>query len=342
MKKQSKSRYSPNKQFVLDKEKIHAKYDYELANKKYHLALKENECLKKELQRLSNIPNRVTTYTIKPSSSRKHEAVAVAVASDWHVEERVDKASVDGVNEYSLEIAKARSGEFFSNIVKLVCKEQQDAQINTLVLALLGDFISSDIHEELISSAQLPPVEAMLYAQDLLASGIQYILDKTNLNLIIPCCSGNHERKGSKVNIAHEYGTSLATIAYRNMANHFKDEKRVKFIIPRSYFCYVEILGYTVRFHHGHAVRYGGGVGGLTIPMIKAISRWDMSRKADYTVCGHFHQRLDGGHFLVNGSLIGDTPYSRRLGFSNKPEQLFFLINKGRGKTGVFPIFLER
>ena len=88
---------------------------------------------------------------------------------------------------------------------------------------------------------------------------------------------------------------------------------------------------------------YGGGIGGLTIPINKAISQWNKNRNVQLDCLGHFHQFHDGGNFVVNSSLIGFSPYAISVkGAYERPTQTFFLIN-GRylEKTCTTKIFLE-
>ena len=332
---------SPEQSFELEMEKIKARKEEKASDMKFAYAMKEVQKLRHELDSLSEMVNTVSTYEIRAQKRDRRESVAVAVASDWHVGENVRPETVDGTNEYTMRIAKKRSEAYFTNVVRLIKKEQQDATINTLVLALLGDFISGNIHEELMETCEVPPVEEAIFAQNLLATGIEYILKETELELIVPCSVGNHSRITEKVHVATEHGNSLEWMIYNNLAMHFANNKRVKFILSKGYFTFVDVYGYLIRFHHGHAIKYGGGIGGLTVPVIKAIARYDLDRKAYLDVFGHFHNRMDGGKFVVNGSLIGDAPYSKRLGFTGKPEQAFFLIQKNYGKTIVAPIFVE-
>ena len=145
-----------------------------------------------------------------------------------------------------------------------------------------------------------------------------------------------------KTRKATEAGHSLEYIMYNSLANYFRNEKRVKFLISKSYHSYVEVFDTTIRFHHGHNVRYGGGVGGIYIPVNKAIAQWNKLRWADIDCFGHFHQRVDGGNFLANGCTIGYNAYalSIKAGFE-KPSQTFFLVDKKRGKTATWPILVE-
>lgn len=339
--KQNTAVHDPEHAFQLDMEKTRLSFTSKQTDKKYSLAMKEINHLRGQLEAIVAVKGTVETFAIQPTKGEGGEAVAVVVASDWHVEERVRPETVNGSNEYSMAIAKKRAEKFFQHALQLTKKEQQDVRINTLVIALLGDFFSGNIHEELLASCEVGPQDAMIFAQNLIASGIQFILDNSKLNLVIPCAVGNHSRMTKKVHVSDEHGMSLEWAMYNFLAAHFAGNKRVKFVLSRSYHNYVDIFGYKVRFHHGHAVNFGGGLGGLTIPMIKAIQRWDNDVKAYLSVCGHFHQKMDGERFIVNGSLIGDSPYGKRLGFTGRPEQVFFLIDKKRGKTVVCPILLD-
>lgn len=339
--KKPQVKISPQRQFELDMEKLRLNAKQKESDKQYKIALKEIQRLRKQNETLLDLKGQVNTYSIKRSKGVGGQAVAFAIASDWHVEENVRPETVNGTNTYTMAIAKERAEKFFNHTLKLVNKESQDIKIDTLVLALLGDFFSGNIHDELMETCEVQPQDAMLYAQNLVASGIEFLLANSKLKLVIPCAVGNHSRQTAKVHISTEHGNSLEWAMYSFLAQYFKREPRVTFILSRSYFNYMDVFGYTIRFHHGHAVNYAGGVGGLEVPMRRIIGRWDKDKPAYLSVCGHFHTRRDGGDFIVNGSLIGDSPYGKRFGFTGRPEQTFFLIDEKRGKTVVCPILVE-
>lgn len=309
--------------------------------KKYDHLLSDYERILLEVEAARAISEATSTFSILPNKgSRDTEAVAVAVASDWHVEEIVQAHTVNGLNKYTPEIAKKRATRFFQLVERMTRKEQQDVQIDKLVLWLGGDFISGHIHESLMITTAMSPVNAAIYAKELLESGIQFLLDNTKLDLIIPCSIGNHSRITKKVITGDEAGNSLEWFIYGSLVKAFEKEPRVRFILSESYLNVVDILGTRVRFHHGHAVKFGGGVGGLTIPLMKAIYRWNQTDRVDLDVLGHFHQYTSMRQFVVNGSLIGTTDYGLRLGFENEPPtQSYFLIDVKRGKTVSIPLF---
>jgi len=130
---------------------------------------------------------------------------------------------------------------------------------------------------------------------------------------------------------------------YSNISEYYGKEKRIKFVVPRGYHSYTDINGFVIRSHHGHAVKYGGGIGGIFIPAYKAIGQWNKGKRADLDVFGHFHQRKDGGNFLCNGSVIGYNEYALSIKADYElPAQTFFLVDHKRGlKTNVSPLFCD-
>jgi hypothetical protein len=216
----------------------------------------------------------------------KSEATAVVLCSDWHIEEGVKSASVSGLNEYNLSIAHERAERFWRTTARMVHIYKRDIPVKTMVLWLGGDFISGNIHEELLETCSLAPVEAALTAQDWLASGIHYLLNHTDCDLVIPCSIGNHSRITRERRISTESGNSLELFIYHALAKHFAGERRVRFLLPEGYHTYVEVYGRILRFHHGHGIKYGGGIGGIFIPAFKAVGSWNKGRVADLDLFG--------------------------------------------------------
>lgn len=308
---------------------------------KYKVMLQENERLHEQIEAIKVVSD-ANSYVIKTKSVGTLEATAVVVASDWHWAETVHADNVNGLNEFTTKIAKARAEKFFANTVKLLDIFKEHSQIDTLVLALLGDFINGELREEAMQNNGELTMNELLEVQEVLLSGIKHLLDNTNVNLVIPCHSGNHGRITKKIHVSTEAGNSLEYVMYHMLARAFKDEKRVRFIIPTSYHSFLDIGGFTVRFSHGHAIRYAGGVGGIFIPVKKAIAQWNKARHVDLDVIGHYHQMRDGGDFICNGSLIGWNEFANFIKADfEKPKQVFFLIDHNRKeKTVTTPIFL--
>lgn len=280
----------------------------------------------------------------KPLEER-HDAVACAIASDWHVEEEVIKATVHNLNEFNLGIAEERARWFFVNLLRLAESQARDCTIRQLILWALGDFFSGWIHKELMASTLLPPGKAARFWVGLFISGIKYLLRESKFDIVIEALPGNHGRMTDQVFFSDPTGTSLETIAYHLIAAAFQDEPRVTVNVADQAMIYREFFeGFRVRAIHGYELKYGGGVGGITIPVNKAIAQWDKAVRADLTIFGHLHQFFDGGRFLGNGSLIGYNTYAQAIKAEyEEARQAFFTIHARHGglKSVVAPIWLD-
>lgn len=311
--------------------------------KKYEIVADENASLKAMIEAFKVVKD-MSSYTIKtPKSGAKNEATAVAVLSDIHHEEVVHAENVNGKNEHNPEISRKRLEKFFINLVKLVNDRKQKSDIKTLVLALLGDMINGQLREEAMENNAMRPMDALLSVGDCISSGIQYILDNTDVQLMIPCHVGNHSRITKKVHVSTEAGNSLEYVLYHTLAKEFKNNSRVKFFISPSYHSFMDVNGFVIRFHHGHALKYGGGVGGIYISVNKAIAQWNkVHRHVDLDVFGHFHQFTSTNNFVCNGSVIGWNEFGNWIKAEYEvPKQAFFLIDhKRKEKTVTCPIFL--
>lgn len=291
------------------------------------------------------------TFSIRPRKATKHEATAIAIASDWHIEEPVDPESMEipggYLNEYNMKIAKDRAERFFAGILKLVEIERHVVQIQSLVLGLLGDFISGYIHEELEENNEASPLEAIEACEDYLCSGIDYLLKEGQFRkIVVPCTFGNHGRTVKKPRIATGAANNFERHLYRDIAKRYQGDQRIEFTIANGKYVYVDVYGLRLRFSHGDDIKGGGGVGGLSIPLLRAITRRNNNRMllADYDFLGHHHQLgIHGGNVIVNGSLIGYNAFAQQInaGFE-PPQQAFCLLDSKRRCISSFrPIWVD-
>jgi hypothetical protein len=334
----------PSAQVQSDRDRARLADEHALLKRKYSEALQTIDRQEKEIAHQADLVERgIETFTIEPrQGSGTAEGTAVLVASDWHVEEIVNPATVSGLNEHNLEIARKRATKFFQSGLRLIRLLQQDIKIDHALVPLLGDFISNDIHEEFPENNELPPMHAIEEAGNLIASGIEFLLEHSKLRLTLPCHSGNHARTTKTTRFSSENGHSIEYLMYRHLAAYFRKEQRVQFIIAEGPHSYVDVYGQTIRFHHGHMIKYQGGIGGIFIPTYKAIAQWNKARPADLDVFGHFHQCKDGGNFICNGSNIGYNAFALSIKADfEEPKQQLFLMDKKRGRTCTWPILVK-
>ncbi|MFZ9960159.1 MAG: hypothetical protein ACO3GP_07190 [Candidatus Limnocylindrus sp.] len=285
--------------------------------------------------------SRIRPQPLAVSMTDKAEAVAVALASDWHVEETVEAASVNGLNEYNLHIAKKRIEKFFTTIARLTEIERHGARIDDLILWLGGDLMTGMIHEELAESNSKTPTQVILWLQDRLADGLATLKPHFQ-RILIPTSYGNHGRTTQKPRHATGAAHSYEWLLYRILEGRFAADQQIEFQIADSYFNFMTVFDRRLRFHHGDGLKFQGGIGGLTIPTEKAIASWNKSpNRADLDLFGHWHQYQQNRHWLCNGSLIGYNAYALSIKASfEPPTQTYFLLDKKRGRTMTAPIYL--
>jgi hypothetical protein len=312
-------------------------------NDKYKNLLDKIDTLTQERNAAIALSETKQGIIIEPKlGESKSESIAVIVASDWHIDEIVNSKSINGLNEFNPTIADGRVHKFFRNAARMVKLFQNDTDISTIILELLGDFISGNIHEELLENTSMRPMDAIIKATEYLIGGINFFLEQTKCKLVIVCHSGNHPRITRKLHVSSEAGNSLEYLMYHNLKLHFANEKRIEFIISEGYHSYINVFGKTIRSHHGHEIKYGGGIGGLSIPLMKATQAWNKGRLADLDILGHFHQQRDYGNQITNGSLIGYNAFALSIKADyEEPKQTFLLLHKKHFKTVVAPIWLE-
>lgn len=271
-------------------------------------------------------------------------ATAIISCNDWHVEEEVDSDVVSGANKFNLSIADARISQIWPKACLFTDLMRSVSDINSIVLWLGGDLISGYIHPELEEGNQLGPSEAILFVQERLLTGINYLLAELKpVRLLVVCNSGNHARITPKRRISTGYKSSLEWIAYNNLALMFTKHKVVKFQIAKGSHTYVDIQGHNVRFTHGDDIKYYGGIGGVHIPLRRKIAQWDkVGRRADLTMLGHFHTFGDDWNYVLCGALIGYSAYAQSIGAEfQPPTQTFTLVNQQYGKIMALPLFVE-
>ena len=269
----------------------------------------------------------------------------IVLASDWHVEELVLPEQIAYRNEYNLQIAERRIRRFFNSIIWFVEHHRASGRISIrdLVLWLGGDLMTGYIHEELVESNQLSPSGTIRWLLPRLCNGITTLLEVLQLDgMVVPCSFGNHGRTTPKRRVSTGADNSFEWLMYCSLADQFKNDPRVRFEITKSAHQYVEVYGRTVHFHHGDEVNYQGGVGGIGIPLKKAVPAWNQIRHAEVHCIGHHHQLLDFGRAVVNGSLIGYNSYAQSIRAEfERPQQLMFFMDKERGKCLKTELWVE-
>lgn len=285
----------------------------------------------------------VTRINPPPRGGKKRQAAALVLISDLHPEEPVEPAKVNGKNEFNLRIAKRRMDKLWEGLIWKTRHHMNSYDIRRMIACLGGDMATGFIHPELVESNLLPPMQALAWWVEEVESGLRLLLRVfPDMEFDLPCVVGNHGRTTDKIRVATRVENNFEWGGYWFLKKRFENEKRIRFHIAAGLHAYFEVWDWRFRLTHGDDVRYQGGVGGLSIPLRKATDAWSEAIKADVTLLGHWHQHQDFGFAVVNGSLIGYSPFALWVKARwEPPSQTFMLVDRERGKDAVSQIWVD-
>jgi hypothetical protein len=132
---------------------------------------------------LQNIP--------KPKGPIKGQSAQIVVAplTDTHIGEDVDYQQMAGLNSYSFDIFNKRLFGWATTVLNLVQLRRASVPINELVIPMLGDMISGDIHDELIKTNQDNVMGQMIRGANLIAQALMYLAPHFK-TITVPCVVG--------------------------------------------------------------------------------------------------------------------------------------------------------
>lgn len=282
-------------------------------------------------------------YEFKFNKRKTGVRYAVALFSDAHIEETVKSASVMGLNEYNVKIAKERIEKYFANLVSCLNTDK----VEYLLFASLGDTISGFIHEELSQSNELTPLEATFEAQNLIYNGLKYICDNTELKRIkFVGIVGNHSRVTNKIQHSNGYKMSYEWLMYKNIQKQAELEGLpIEFDIPESEMAIEDTSdGKRFLFIHGFQIKGSGNgtVCGIYPSLGRLSLKYGKVYKQDKIYLGHFHSCISIPNAVVNGSIIGYNSYALTNGFAyEEPAQMYELYDTNIGQLLTRQIYCK-
>lgn len=292
-----------------------------------------------DLVKLKEIKADTEIYKLSPSTSNKSRRAAVALLSDCHIGERIEKASVLGLNEYNPKEAKRRLENFFTRLVKMMRRNPADE----LHLGIIGDLINGWLRSEAEQENFMAPLEEIAFIKPILISGIQHLLDNLSVDKItVIGCVGNHSRLSHKLQVANNHKVNLEYFLLKQIEEVFADNEKISFIIPQSEACIVTILGKRMLFCHGSSLKGGTGISGPHPILARWFHKMNNTFNISMAFVGHLHNLLYTDNVVVNGSCCGWNSFAMSHGFPfQDPMQAFLVLDEKHGRRVMAPIYLK-
>lgn len=268
----------------------------------------------------------------KRKKGEPKRATLVAMLSDVHAGERVEAEEMSGFNAYNLDITEFRLRRFFEKTIKLARDYIAGVEFDGIVLALGGDMVSGDIHDELEQTNELSTFDTVLWLAPRLLAGVEMWAEEFPAVHVVSV-PGNHGRDSKvpryKGRSAHNADTMLSRIvAFKGGPDN------VTWDIPESFDTDFKVYGFGFSLEHGDNMRFSGtseiGAFGPVKrgTLRKSRQRQGEGRPMDYNLVGHFHQFIPaaGQGFVMNGSLKGYDEYARGWKFTPEPPQQALVV----------------
>lgn len=303
------------------------------------------------LTAMQGITVQAPTWGKPKARTKKPQATALLMLSDWHFDEVVDPKQIVGptgepMNKYNRDIATRRLRLCVESAAEVARDLLTGWEFTGLELLLGGDMLSGNIHEELARSNEgVGPIDSVDHWVDPMAAALATLADAF-ANVHITGVVGNHGRNTRKPIAKGRVRDNFDWLLYRVLARHFRGDDRITWNIPDSADAYFEIYGHRHVLTHGDQGKGGDGLTGLLIPMSKLdLKKRRRDQQAFDTTyshmwAGHWHTYLTMGSVTVNGSGKGTDEYSFDGNFgAEDPRQAFAVITPEHNVTAQLPIY---
>ena len=308
----------------------------------------------------------VQTYKIRKPKSKVRAASAqsiVAPLTDTHIGDNVEADEMVGLNAYNIDIFNKRLHGWATQLLTLVELRRNSVEIDELVIPMLGDMISGDIHMELALTNNDHNMGQMIRGANLIAQALMFLAPHFN-KVRVPCVVGNHGRMTRKPPMKNKY-MDWDYMLYQWVSVFCRKQKNIEFHIPKSFMTSVEVKNRNLLLSHGDFVN-GAGSGTAISKGILNMRNILQFRKGlqdeigklrdekiglpeyfDSVLIGHFH-RIDEidigtGAIHICGCMKGGDEFAmQRVQAINKPRQLALYYHPKYGEIGKDIIYLNR
>lgn len=266
-----------------------------------------------------------------PSAGKQNRAAGLLTISDIHAGEVIKADEVNGVNAYDLDICRARLRRLFAATIAILPRWAADCTLTGINVAINGDLVSGEIHDELKRTNALTSNEQVWFVADELAAGLQKLADK--FGHVFACVTpGNHGRTTLKTHAKQTAALSYDSMVGESLRRYFERDKRVTIAVSPSRDAVYKIFDWTVlQTHHDAGGGGGQGFAGPMLPILrkgKAIEYMSAQSRVFYDVLitGHFHTSANLGKILANGSVVGYGEFARSIRASPEPAQQWLAL----------------
>ena len=320
------------------------------------------------IQELTPAFNKVSVKVLpKPKGKHKGNSSQIAIAplSDTHIGEYVDYEQMAGLNSYSFDVFNRRLSGWASQVLTLIQLRREAVPIKELVVPMLGDMISGDIHEELSNTNLDNCMQQMIRGANLIAQALMFLAPNFE-KIRVPCVVGNHGRMTRKPPMKDKY-MDWDYMLYQWIAAFCQNQKNIEFDIPKSYLNTFQVFNRNILIMHGDSASGAGSLTTITrvLTNLRSVLQYRKGLEVeagdlhsdidpdilpasfDSVMMGHFHRcdeiDIGTGHAMICGCMKGGDEFAlQRLAVITKPQQIVTYWHPKYGYIAKETIYLNR
>ena len=306
----------------------------------------------------------VKAYSPEGKRGREPQSV-VAPLSDTHIGDNVDYNQMSSLNSYTIDIFNARLYGWASQILDLVDYRRSFAEIPELVVPLLGDMVSGDIHQELRETNQDHTMGQMIRGANLIAQALMFMAPHFK-TVRVPCVVGNHGRMTQKPPAKDKY-VNWDYMLYQWVAAFCREQSNIEFEIPKSFFHVFSVCNRNILIMHGDSMKGKAATADVlrTLTSMRTVLQYRTGLEEEVSIgqsneedfngatffdsafMGHYHRvdefDIGTGEAHICGCMKGGDEYAlNQLSVISKPKQLVTYWHPKYGYIGKEVVYLNR
>lgn len=277
-------------------------------------------------------------YNEKSELKKQGSAATMVVhVTDWHIGQTTLPQYIEEFGEFNYAIAEKRVNTFIDKILAKTEAVRSFYNCDDCVVIGTGDWVSGDIHEELIRTNEFPaPVQAtksgMLLGALLARLSAKFRVVRADL-----ICAGNHDRITRKPQCEQGAFNSWGYIATNIAKQYVASCENVDVNIHLGSSAICDVAGTRYLLMHGDGIPAHMGVphfGVDRLVMREALRRMNCDSEChfDAVVMGHWHVANNLLYCRYGGSLTGTTAFDHKYARHAKPHQTSWLVHPKHGE----------
>jgi DNA repair exonuclease SbcCD nuclease subunit len=288
-------------------------------------------------------------FPYKAGKSAEAEMAAVLQLSDWHIGEQISARETGGFGLYNWNIAQERANYIATKFLNWLEAHRTSFKIPKVYIFGQADWVSGDIHKELLVTNEFPLPEQAVRSGQLLAQIIARIAPHAPELHVVAIEPDNHGRLQPKPQFKQKAANNMSFVTYAMAEALLKNHGNINWINNHRIRELVNVAGQNFLVEHGDVIKSWQGIPymGMMRQAAKEASkhmraileqqRRELSRMHneygfDYVALAHFHvPNVIDNQILVNGSLSGTSEFDEGVGRYAKPSQVSFLVHPKYG-----------